>query len=228
MNAIKWTEPNIHEALATLYLRLNGYFTTSLILHSQQQGKNRGEVDCLAVRHPHHSQLERGVKTSEFLAAPPDQVDLIVCEVKSSAAGLIFNKSLSQNLPTLLRWAGTFNEGQATSVAERLKPLLESNAPIDKVRDGVVEGQCLVRPLLCCPPCKEDDCTDRWCLVGTELLCYINMCLNPSKKPDLCSTRYDFGLWGYALTPLITYFKSVKKGDSPRLEDLYSHLGSIR
>lgn len=114
INAIAWTKPNIHEALATLYLRLNGYFTTSLILHSQKQGQNQGEVDCLAVRHPHHSQRERDVKTSKFLAVPTEQVDLLVCEVKSSLGGLVFNESLSQELPSLLRWAGTFNEQEAS------------------------------------------------------------------------------------------------------------------
>ena len=126
----------------------------------------------------------------------------------------------------MLRWAGTFNEQQVSSVAGRLKALLVQGAPIEEVRSGVVEDKCQVRPLLCCPPCVEDDCGDRWCLVGSELLCYINECLNTPQKRDLCPTRYDYGLWGYSLSPLVTYFKKVKKGDSPRLEDLYSHLSA--
>jgi hypothetical protein len=58
---------DVHEILTMLYLRLNGYFTTGLILHSPERGQARTDIDCLAVHHPYHRQSERGVGTSDFL-----------------------------------------------------------------------------------------------------------------------------------------------------------------
>lgn len=54
MGEKSWTKPEIHEALVVLYLRLNGYFTTGLVVQAPEWGQNRTEIDCLAVRHPNH------------------------------------------------------------------------------------------------------------------------------------------------------------------------------
>jgi hypothetical protein len=228
-NTVQWTKPEVHEALATLYLRLNGYFTTGLILHSPEWGQNRTELDCFAIRHPNHSQPEREVQSSEFLAIPKGEVNLIICEVKSSLKGLTFNEPLRTDpraLRALLRWAVVFDEPQIESVAERLQPLLKSDVTAEAVRNGVREGLYRVRPLLCCPPVSEIDIADQWCLVGTEVFRFANKCFNPPNKRDSCSTRYNFEQWGYALRPLIEYFKNVGSGNTPNLDDLYSHLAA--
>jgi hypothetical protein len=227
MKTVRWTKPEVHEALATLYLRLNGYFTTGLILPSPEWGLNRTEVDCLAIRHPDHSQRERGVESSEFLAIRKGEVDLIICEVKSRPEEVTFNERPRTDLEVLralLRWAGIFREEQIESVADRLQPLLQTGVALETVRNGVVEGRCRVRSLLCCPPCSGGDCADRWCLVGPELFHFVNQCFNPPAKRDTCSTRYNFLQWGYALAPLVDYFKNVKSGGTPNLADLYVHL----
>lgn len=229
METVQWTKPLVHEALATLYFRLNGYFTTGLILHSPEWGKNRGEVDSLAIRHPNHSQPERCVETSPFLAVQQGEVDLIICEVKSSLQEMEFNESLRddpESICALLRWAGVFTGEGIKSVADRMKPLLQSGVALGDARNGVMEDKCRVRPLLCCPPCSEGDCADRWFLVGSELFRFINLCFNPPKKRQNSSTRYNFELWGYALAPLVKYFKDVhESGLTANLEDLYRHLG---
>lgn len=229
METVQWTKPLVHEALATLYLRLNGYFTTGLILHSPKWGQNRAEVDCFAIRHPKHSQPERCVETSPFLAVPKAEVDLIICEAKSSPQNIKFNESLRTDLEViraLLRWAGVFDEEKIESVAVLLQPLLQSGVPLDAVRNGVVESGCRVRALLCCPSCSEGDCADRWCLVGSELFRFVNLCFNPEVKRKNSSTRYNFEQWGYALAPLVTYFKEDdKSGHTPDLAGLYVHLG---
>lgn len=74
---MRWTKPEVNEALATLYLRLNGYFTTGLILHSPDWGENRTELDCVAIRHPNHSQPERGVESSAFLDSTRRRLGLL-------------------------------------------------------------------------------------------------------------------------------------------------------
>jgi len=155
MNTEGWSKSEINEALVTLYLRLNGYFTTGLILHSAHWGENRTELDCLAVRHPNHQQPDRGVKTSGFLSHCSDEVeevDLLLCEVKSLPTELGFNKSLQTDVEAvraILRWAGVFTEQQVISVADRLRPLLKEKVTIDTARNGILENRCRVRALLC-------------------------------------------------------------------------------
>ena len=205
---------DVHEVLAMLYLRLNGYFTTGLILHSPEWGQARTEIDCLAIRHPYHRQSERGVETSDFLCTQVEKMDLILCEVKSDPEELRFNSPVRTDLEALraaLRWVGLFTEEQVGSIADRLQPLLQDDVPLDSVRRGVVEGRCRVRPLLCCPPCSKPD-PDKWCLGGTEIFCFANQCFNPPERRDSCSTRYNF--------------QNNQIDDPMNLEGLYQHLGA--
>jgi len=88
----------INEVLAKLYLRLNGYFTTGLIMHSPEWGQTRTEIDCLAIRHPHHRQSERLVDSAEFLSIKDGEVDIILCEVKSDSHNLMFNLPVRTDL----------------------------------------------------------------------------------------------------------------------------------
>ncbi|MBL4805719.1 MAG: hypothetical protein JKY31_00330 [Rhodobacteraceae bacterium] len=76
------TKDKVYEALTALYLRLNGYFTTGLVIHSAERGQNAGEIDCLAVRFPSHHQSLRSIKESDFLDVSDKMIDLIICEVK--------------------------------------------------------------------------------------------------------------------------------------------------
>jgi hypothetical protein len=218
---------DLHEALATLYLRLIGYFTTGLILHSGEWGQALTEIDCLAIRLPHHAQPEREVKTADFLN-PDNQealIDILICEVKSCPDQLNFNapiKSYTTALQAALRWAGAFTEDQVISVAKQFQPLLQDDVSADGTRSGVIEGSCRVRPLLCCPTC-DNGATDRWCLTGDEIFCYINECFNPAEPRDSCSTRYNFQQWGYPLTPIVQFFKN-SPGTQKSLDELYNHL----
>lgn len=223
-NSVVWSKPIIHEALAILYLRLNGYLTTGFIAHSGRSGETLGEIDCLAIRHPYHSQPQREIESSKFLNLRPKEVDVIICEVKSSIAGLRFNESLHEALPIVLSWAGLFTEEQVCRVVKDLLLQMKCNDPAVQMCNGVVEHGCRVRLLLCCPPCKEDEEINRWCLRGPEMLHYIATCLKPQEPRQQCSTRYDFGQWTYALSPLVTYFKCLQKSDSPSLEGLYRHI----
>ena len=217
---------DVHEVLATLYLRLNGYFTTGLILHSNEWGQARTEIDCLAIRHPHHLQPERCVETAEFLRTRQAEIDLILCEVKSSPDDLRFNDPIRTDVEAIcaaLRWSGLLEEEQVRSVAERLQPLLQGGVPAEVSRRGIVEGACRVRPLLCCPPCHESD-PNRWCLTGSEIFRFVRQCFNPPTPRDSCSTRYNFQQWGYPFTPIVRVFKNEQGARPVALEDLYKCL----
>lgn len=96
---------DIDEALAALYLRLNGYFTTALILHSPTWDQSQTEIDCLTIRHPNHSQAERTVGPADFLNDSTGTTDLILCEVRDDPNQLRFNN------PELRSSQGLVDEG---------------------------------------------------------------------------------------------------------------------
>lgn len=212
-----------HETLATLYFRLNGYFTTGLIVHAVKQGEVRTDTDCLAVRHPHHSQAERDVETSEFLGILPDVVDLIVCEVKSSPRSG-FNASIRTDpeiLNTVLRWAGVFEPSKVDSVVERLHPLLEDPFSA-KARAGIIEGNCRVRPLVCSPRNGQQTDSEDWRLTPEQILQFTKQCLNPLVKREMCATKYTYDLWGDQFTEIV---KFIKRKKNATLADLYNEFG---
>src|SRR6266576_1989892 len=124
MNANK-KRSDIQEALLFLYLRLNGYFVSSFIVHSPEKGKNITQIDALAVRLPFNREPNRVVRPSPFLNTKG--TDLLVCEVKGRGKPLQFNESFRENdtaIRNVLEWAGLFNEKETPQIASDLKFLL--------------------------------------------------------------------------------------------------------
>ncbi|MDZ4339400.1 MAG: hypothetical protein U1B94_04185 [candidate division NC10 bacterium] len=219
-----WTTAEVHEALVVLYLRLNGYFTSGLVVHAPEWGQSRTEIDCLAVRHPNHIQPDRGIGPAAFLGLRDDRVDLLVCEVKSVAAEVAFNERLRADpsvLESVLRWAGVIGNSEVPRVADQLLPILREGRESPRAGDGVTANGVRVRGLLCCPAATQADLPTGWCLLGPEILTYANECFNPAVPREPCSTRYNFKLWGRWLAPLVEYFKSVKVGEAPTLDGIY-------
>lgn len=60
----KKAKSHVQENLLNLYLRLNGFFITGFIVHSPELGKNRAEIDALAIRLPYNDEPERVIKPS--------------------------------------------------------------------------------------------------------------------------------------------------------------------
>lgn len=225
-----WKKAEVNEALVVLYLRLNGYFTTGLVIHSAAWGEARTEIDCFAVRHPQHSQPERQVASSPFLALRRRLTDVLVCEVKSLPSQVEFNRRLREDravVQDVLCWGGLFTKRVAEKVARRLQPLLQNGVAVAEARRGVSEAGVRVRGLLCCPPVSDSAVPSVWCLTGTEILRFAHDCFNPAKPRSTCSTRYNFQLWGVGLAPIVEYFKALRPADSPKIEDLYNHVGAV-
>jgi len=219
----------IPEALLTLYLRLNGYFTTGLVVHSSQRGQNRAEIDCLAIRHPFHDQMERGVESHSFLSTSDQLADLLLCEVKTSLAGLRFNDALRNDVEvvrTALRWSGLLPPTDVVRAADALLPLLQDRVTTQEGRSGVVIAAVRVRALLCCPSSSTEPKVDRWFLNGTELLGYVHRCLNPRTPRPSCSPRYSYELWGDQLEPLVRYFKELAADAEPTFHDVVRRVGA--
>jgi hypothetical protein len=89
----------ILEALAALYLRLNGYFCIRNYLYHREKTAADGlrtESDLLAVRMPHQREVlpDKTVqKNDEEVIRDDGRIDCLIVEVKESVVG--FNKSLT-------------------------------------------------------------------------------------------------------------------------------------
>jgi hypothetical protein len=91
----------IQEALATLYLRLNGYFCLGNYLHHLARVEESGlisESDVLAIRMPYQEEvLINGPalpNDSSVVLAEPDVIDCVIAEVKTSKVE--FNKPITR------------------------------------------------------------------------------------------------------------------------------------
>ena len=223
-------QSDVDEALAVLYLRLNGYFTTGLIIHSAEHGQATTEVDCVAIRMPNHKQTDRVVGDAPFLKIEPGLTDLIICEVKSDASKVAFNNPLKTNrqaIEALLEWSGVHSNVGIASVAERVQPLFSDDANIEQVISGIVDEGVRVRGLLCCPTSAPGN-GPRWLLDGAEILRYAEECFNPAERRDTCSVRYNFQQWSYPLSRVVTWIKDKKRQTPTTVDELYNHLGVIR
>lgn len=189
---------NLMESLVLLYLRLNGFFLTSLIVHSPNVGRNRTEVDALGLRMPFHSQPDTTVQSDSVLDLSEQYIDLLVCEVKGKGQHLQFNRSMrtSQSIDSLLRWSGLLSNSEIHNHRDTvLNALAHPNQP------AIVESQSLpgarvrIRRLLFCLERDERRSNQPLFITGSETLGYIQRCLVPNKPRGSCATKYDFSLW---------------------------------
>ena len=224
---IKLHPEDLPEAITTLYLRLNGFFTSGLVLHSETRGLVKSDIDCLAVWHPFHDQSEREVDADPFLDLS-DRPELLLCEVKSSIPSLSFNEPLrtdSTALSAVLRWSGLVPPDQIDGAVAKLLPQLQDDATIEQVKSGINIQGVRIRALLCCPGCAAEAVT-RWCIRGPEMLAYINKCLNPHVPRQRCSTLYPLKLWGGFFAPLVEYVKTLPNGQAPSFGELRARITS--
>jgi hypothetical protein len=226
---IKIDPEDLPEAVTTLYLRLNGFFTSGLVLHSEVKGLAKSDIDCLAVWHPFHDQSEREVDPDPFLELGTRR-ELLLCEIKSSAPALSFNEPLRTDrtaLDAVLRWSGLVPPAEIDATVNKLLPQLQDTATLEDARAGIEVGDVRIRALLCCPGCGSDARATRWCVRGPEMLAYINLCLNPSVPRPRCSTQYPLKLWGGFLAPLVEYVKALPSNRAPSFADLRKNITSI-
>lgn len=209
----------IQEQLATLYLRLNGYFTTGYIIHSDEK-KIEGELDILAVRFPFHKQDETEHNSSEFLEIP-SSIDIIIAEVKSKGQSLQFNDCLKQQdtfepLQKLLLWTGILSNEKINDLAIELNNLIQpkENLQLETFRSTkTVEtnfGSVVIRPILFSPERINANNTDKF-INWTEINDFIWLCLCPVNTREKCGTRYDFTAWGQGFSEIVKAYKDRQK-----------------
>lgn len=123
------TKKEIQESLCKLYLRLNGYLVTNLIIHSGQQGNSDSEIDIVGVRFPYHEQEDRGVSSSDFLEFNNERIEVLIAEIKSGNQALKYNKGLRKNkgsISKLIRWIGIFNKKEFNDAIDDICSILDT------------------------------------------------------------------------------------------------------
>jgi hypothetical protein len=228
----------LQEYLVMLYLRLNGYFTTGYIIHSNEK-KIDGEIDILAVRFPFHKQDYTGHNSSKFLEIPL-HIDIIIAEVKSKGQPLQFNGCLKQKVTIepwikILSWTGIFKDEDLATVALELNELVQpkENSQLKALRSTMVIktsfGNLTIRPILFSPEKFENNTADKF-INWSELNNFIWECLCPSKIRDLCGIQYDFTAWGQGLNEIVKVYKDRQKAQNKfkTIEELYIDIENKR
>lgn len=221
---MKSVSEQVPELLAFLYLRLNGFFTTGLVLQSEESGHADGDIDCLGIRFPFHDQREREVASDPLLGLG-NSIDLLICEVKSSAPAS-FNKRLRTDLSTvdqMIRWCGFVPKEELKNAIQAVSDLLQEGVPKEMASKGVTIAGVRIRPLFLCPSCAIHESNDQWIIYGEQMIAYIAKCLDVSANREACSTQYSYDLWGRTLEPVVSYFKELPRGNSPSFKELRTH-----
>lgn len=217
----------LQERLVALYLRLNGFFQTGLIVHSEEHGNNRTEIDRIAVRFPHHRQDDRQVDFCEKLGKPGAATELLIVEVKNGTP--VFNPALhdasrnpASNLEKILSWAGLFDSSEMENITSSLITSLRNskNGVYEPVHAGTAENQINVQPISVSFEGREDF-INAGGIVGQDVIDYIWQCLCPGERRPTCSTTYAFNNWGYEYEDLVTFFK--ERDANPSIEEVYIH-----
>ncbi len=224
----------ILELLATLYLRLNGYFTTGFIIHSPEN-KIDTELDIVAVRFPRHKQDYAEHNSSIFLEVP-QHIDIVIAEVKSKGQQLQFNGPLRQQLTLepwqkILEWIGLLEDTQIPSIAKELNLLVQT--PVNSKRNYLLStkvistsfGKLTLRPIVFSPERSNMNNADKF-INWIEVNEFIWSCLCPSEDRGLCGTRYDFTAWGNGLNEIVKVYKDRQKAQSKfqSIEEFYADI----
>ncbi len=219
----------VQESLVTLYLRLNGYFTSSFIVHSPVPGSSKTELDVLAVRFPLNAEPVRGVGVAEELESWNEGIDFIIGEVKSRGQQLQFNEALRgsrEAISTILQWWGYFTEQEREALIEPVARIL-APSPGATSAPTVTGPRCArVRAVLFSPETKTRRDNQAWFIPGPPVFAFIWRSFRPSEPRPECATTYDFGRWGGELEPIVRYFKDEGRQEPGEFTDLVKYMSA--
>lgn len=220
---------DFQEEIAKLYLRLNGYITSSLIIHSPERKKNKTEIDLIAVRFPHHNQEDRMIECCDYLQIPQNTIDIIIGEVKGGKNSKNqFNTALWNDrdaLEKLVRWIGILPPNRTNEIVD----WLANELPAKSIQSSkkfpflIIDNLYTIRPMVF----NLDDSAVREkksrFVYGNLMMQYIYDCFCPKNERPTCSTLYPFNLWGSTFFPIVEYFKGSNKTSPGTVKELYQH-----
>ncbi len=222
------TKAEAQEAFVTLYLRLNGYFTSGFIVHSEIPGENKTELDVLALRLPHNAEPVRGVDPAPELETWDGGIDFIIGEVKSHGQRLQFNEALRKSrdsVATILQWWGHLTPDEVEQLTDPVVAILAPQPGAVKAPTVLCPRNARVRAVLFSPEENARRRNQAWFIHGPPMFAFIWKCLRPATPRVACATAYDFGRWGRELEPIVGYFKDVGRQEPGGLQELLDHLG---
>jgi hypothetical protein len=233
---ISLTKSEFQELLATLYLRLNGYFTSGFIVHAPED--NCTQIDILAVRFPLNAEPEREVEPSPWLQIPPFHIDILMCEVKGQDEKLQFNSPVRKKkeaIQSVLRWIGNIDEKYLDQTVISFQKVIATQ-PIQTpdYYSGITNHDIPVietplfslRGVLFAPDREAPLPNQPRFVYGQEIIDFSWKCFCPDKPRKQCATRYDFNLWGI-YQPIVRYFKDRKQSGKNQgtMQNVYDHFG---
>lgn len=212
---------HIQESLVTLYLRLNGYFTSGHILHANLDDlavRERGDIDVFAIRLPYSREPETANPQSKYLGVTNGILDVIVGEVKSGREPIQFNPSIRdmENMVRSLRRAGFSNKDDllfevASNLTHRMipQPINSPDATIDVTLDPSedIHYPIRIRPVLFHLDRRQPNRNQAWFVGYQEIMDFIWRCLRKEFQPISCQREYDYGLWGPVIESIVDYIK---------------------
>lgn len=218
---------DLQERLVALFLRLNGYTTTGLIIHSEKEKSVSSEIDLIGVRFNYHKQPDRIIDCCASLDIPTNTfIDIIIAEVKGGNAPLQFNDSLKSNESNVLklfRWLGTSTDQNTELISKeffnriQVKQLYSSES-----FESIQCENISYRPILFAPDRPDPRLNQPKFINGKIMLEYCWECFRPLEKRSTCNTDYSITNWGEQFQDLIAFFKD-KRNNKPNLEKLYNY-----
>lgn len=223
-----------YESLSRLYLRLKGFLTSNLIIHSDNDGNSRTELDILAVKMPYHSQDYRWVNVADFLGSTNSRIEIIIADVKnhSKIETVKFNSGLrkdKESIRQLIEWIGVYKSVNDEQLERFTKYLnlhqikdLNGFAQFD---EDLKLGKFRFKFTFFCPSLAKWDGIGFKYIDGQEMIDFIWECLNEVRKIETCSRRYDFGGWN-ELDVYVRFFKG--KLTKVTLQDFENYCNSLK
>ena len=222
------TLSEFQEDIAKLFLRLNGYVTTGLIIHSDKKGNNKTQIDLVAVRFPFHNQEDRVIQSSEYLQIPPTTIDIIIGEVKGGEEKNQFNPSLRGDhdaIEKLVKWIGVIPQERNNEIIDWLTEEFRTKE-VNKLADFpnlTIDNTYSIRPMVFNLDDPQPRNTQKRFVYGDLMLKYIWDCFRPENERETCSTTYPLNLWGHSLTTIVEYFKDKARTAPGTALDLYRY-----
>lgn len=214
-----------YESLVRLYLRLKGFLTSNLIIHSDQPGYSKSELDVIAIRMPFHLQDYRWVNVKDQLELSDSRIEILIADVKNykNRKQVKFNQSLrcyQYSIKQLIEWIGIYDRVSQEHIDKFEKNLnlhrLEDLNGFAEFEEDTPAGKFKIKFTFFCPSLSEWNGSGFKYIHGSEIIDYIWECLNENKEISTCSRRYGFDQWN-ELEDYVRFFKG-KKAKVTKLE----------
>lgn len=208
-----------YELLSKLYLRLNGFLVSNLIIHSSDYGNSNTEIDIIAIRLPFHNQEDRKIHSSKFLDLKDGLIEILIADVKNKndVNKVKFNDGLRKkedSILKLLQWIGCYPEITEEKINEFKSFLNQHKSKGDtsfkQFSEKLSYGNFNFKFTFFCPQLEQWTTNGYKYIHFEEVSNYIWTCLNNQEEVDSCSRKYDYEGWN-EFKDYVIFFKDQEK-----------------